>query len=173
VFGPGPIGQGVAMLAKQMGAADVAIVGRDDPVRFQTLRDLGFDQLYDMIDPEAPARLAEITGDGFDLAVDAAGVAVVVNQALRLLKSCGILAIAGLPEEPANLDVMLVVKNRLQIRGVSRIPPSAWATSIKVMAEDPEAFLPLITHRLPLSQAQQGFDLCHRRAASKVMLFPE
>jgi 2-desacetyl-2-hydroxyethyl bacteriochlorophyllide A dehydrogenase len=172
VFGPGPIGQGAAVLAKQMGASEVAIVGRDDPVRFETLRRLGFDRLYDVIDPAAAERLAAEAGAGFDLAIEAAGVGAVVNQALRLLKSCGVLALAGMAEEPAALDVMLMVKNRLQIRGVSRIPPSAWATVLELMAADPAAFGAMITHRLPLSEARAGFDLCHRRAASKVLLLP-
>jgi 2-desacetyl-2-hydroxyethyl bacteriochlorophyllide A dehydrogenase len=172
VFGPGPIGQGAAILARQMGASEVAVVGRDDPVRFDTLRQLGIDRLYDMIDPAAAARLAAEAGEGYDLAIEAAGVGVVINQALRLLKPCGVLAVAGMAEEPAELDILLVVKNRLQIRGVSRIPPSAWSTVLAVMEPDPEAFRPLITHRLPLSEAATGFDLCHRREASKILLLP-
>ena len=173
VFGPGPIGQGAAVLAKEMGAGEVVVVGRDDPARFETLRRAGITRLFDLIEPDAPQRLAAAAGEGFDLAIDAAGVAAVVDQALKLLRPCGVLAVAGLPEEPALFDVLLLVKKRLQVRGVSRIPPAAWATVLEVMAANPPAFAPLITHRLPLADAQAGFDLCHRRLASKVLLVPE
>jgi 2-desacetyl-2-hydroxyethyl bacteriochlorophyllide A dehydrogenase len=172
VFGPGPIGQGTAVLARELGASEVAIVGRDDPVRFATLRELGFDLLFDLADPAAAAGLKAVAAEGFDLAIDAAGVPVVIDQALRLLRSQGVLAVAGMSEEPSRVDILLVVKNRLQIRGVSRIPPAAWTTVIDLMRANPAAFAKLISHRLPLSEAKAGFELCHSRQASKVLLLP-
>jgi threonine dehydrogenase-like Zn-dependent dehydrogenase len=172
VFGPGPIGQGAAILAKQMGASDVVMVGLNDAARFATLHALGFDRVVDMADPDAATKLAALAGDGFDIAVEAAGVPAVVDQALSVLAPWGILALAGMPEKPATIDVLRVVRNRLQIRGVSRTPRSAWMTVLDAMAKDPAAFAPMITHRLPLKDALEGFALCHRREASKVLLYP-
>ena len=172
VFGPGPIGQGAAILAKQMGASDVVMVGLNDAARFATLHALGFDRVVDMADPDAATKLAALAGDGFDIAIEAAGVPAVVDQALSVLAPWGILALAGMPEKPATIDVLRVVRNRLQIRGVSRTPRSAWMTVLDAMAKDPAAFAPMITHRLPLKDALEGFALCHRREASKVLLYP-
>jgi threonine dehydrogenase-like Zn-dependent dehydrogenase len=173
VFGPGPIGQGVAILARQMGAADVVVVGRDDAVRFDTMRRLGFDRVVDVAEPGAAAKLADYAGEGFDIAVEASGAPPAVDQALGTLKPWGILAIPGMPEEPAKIDILRVVKNRLQIRGVSRTPHSAWVMVLEALSKDPAAFEPMITHRLPLSRAIEGFELCNRREASKVLLMPD
>jgi threonine dehydrogenase-like Zn-dependent dehydrogenase len=173
VFGPGPIGQGVAILARQMGAADVVMVGLDDAVRFDTVRRLGFDRIVDVAAPDAATRLAELAGDGFDIAVEASGAPPAVDQALGTLKPWGILAIPGMPEQPPKIDILRLVKNRLQIRGVSRTPHSAWLMVLDALSKDPAAFEPMITHRLPLSRALEGFELCNRREASKVLLMPE
>jgi len=172
VFGPGPIGQGAAILARLMGASDVVVVGMNDSARFVTLRALGFDRVADMANADAKAQLAALAGDGFNIAIEAAGVPSVVDQALAVLAPWGILALAGMSEKPATFDMLRLVRNRLQIRGVSRTPKSAWITVLDAMAKDPSAFAPMITHRLPLRDALRGFELCHTREASKVLLYP-
>jgi threonine dehydrogenase-like Zn-dependent dehydrogenase len=172
VYGPGPIGQGVAVLAREMGAAEVAVVGLSDAARFATLRTLGFDHLFDMSEPDAAERLSAFAGDGFDIAIEAAGVASVIDQALALLRPLGILAMAGMGAASGPLDIGLLVRKRLQVRGVSRIPPRIWPGVIALMAKRPEAFAPLITHRLPLSQAIEAFALCRAGETSKVLLIP-
>jgi 2-desacetyl-2-hydroxyethyl bacteriochlorophyllide A dehydrogenase len=172
VFGPGPIGQGAAVLARQMGASDVVVVGMRDEARLQTLAGIGFRHLIDMAQSGAAQRLAEIAGDGFDIAIEAAGAPGVVDQALSLLKPWGVLALAGMPEGDASFNVLRVVRNRLQIRGVSRTPRSAWTTVLEAMAKEPDAFAPIVTHRVPLRDAMQALALCHSRQASKVLVIP-
>ena len=173
VFGPGPIGQGTAVLARQMGAAEVVVVGFRDAARFATLRALGFESLIDMSEDSAAARLKSLAGTGFDIAIEAAGAAAVIDQALAVLRPQGVLAMAGMGDTSAPFDLGLVVRNRLQLRGVSRIPPRIWPGVIALLAADPRAFAPLITHRLPLSEAHQGFALCRAGVSSKVLLIPD
>ena len=108
VFGPGPIGQGAATLARAFGASEVGIVGLSDQARFATLRAMGFEALFDLAEDGAAERLAAAAG--FDIVVEATGVPAVVNQALGLLRSEGVLAIAGMSEKPANVDLMKLVK---------------------------------------------------------------
>jgi threonine dehydrogenase-like Zn-dependent dehydrogenase len=173
IFGPGPIGQGAAVLARQMGAAEIVIVGFKDVARFDTLRALGFDLLIDMSEDGAMTRLKVLAGTGFDIAIEAAGAAAVIDQALAVLRPQGVLAMAGMGDTSAPFDLGLTVRNRLQLRGVSRIPPRIWPGVIDLLAADPQAFAPLITHRLPLSEAAQGFALCRSGASSKVLLIPD
>jgi threonine 3-dehydrogenase len=173
VFGPGPVGQGVAVLARAFGASEVAVVGLSDAVRLEALRAAGITQLFDMAMEGTAQRLAETAGGGFDIVVEAAGVPEVINQALGLLRAQGVLAIAGMGEKPASVDILKLVKNRLQIRGVSRIPPSVWPSVVGALAADPDSFKPLISHKLPLSRALEGFELCRTGEASKVLLLPD
>lgn len=173
VFGPGPIGQGVAALARAFGAAGVAIAGMNDRARFDVLGEMGFDALFDLAEPGTAERLKAHAGRGFDVVVDAAGAPSVIDQGLALLRPLGVLAVAGMGERPATFDLMKLVKNRLQIRGVSRIPPSVWPVVIDALAADPESFAPLVTHRMPLSQAIEAFALCRAGDASKILLLPD
>lgn len=171
VFGPGPIGQGVAALAHAFGAREVAVVGLNDAVRFETLRAMGFDKLYDMAVPGDADRLK--ASAGYDIVIDAAGVPAVINEGLGLLRSEGVLAVAGMGEKPANVDLLKLVKNRLQIRGVSRIPPAVWPKVIAALGANPDGFAPMITHRMPLSNALEAFAMCRSGEASKVLLVPD
>ncbi|MBJ7439511.1 MAG: alcohol dehydrogenase catalytic domain-containing protein [Sphingopyxis sp.] len=173
VFGPGPIGQGAAVLAKQMGAAEVAVVGFRDAARFATLRALGIETLIDASEDGAVDWLKALSGRGFDVAVEAAGVGAVVDQALAVLRPRGVLALAGLGEPNAAVNIGLIVRNRLEVRGASRIPPRIWPQVIDLLAADPDAFAPLITHRMPLAEAQEAFALARSGQSSKILLIPE
>ncbi len=50
VMGPGTTGQGIAVLARRAGAAQVVVGGFRDAARFDALRQLGFDALADVAD---------------------------------------------------------------------------------------------------------------------------
>lgn len=173
IFGPGPIGQGAAAMARAMGARDVVVVGMNDCARFDVLRRMQFEHLVDMAEPDGSRELAKLAGVGVDIAVEAAGVPVVVEQALSVLVSEGILVLAGMASCKASFDMLHLVRMRLQIRGASRIPPAAWDIVLAALAASPDRFAPLITHRMKLSDADAALALCRRREASKVLLFPE
>lgn len=173
IFGPGPIGQGAAVLAREMGAAKIVVVGCRDAHRLAAVRDMGFEDTADIGDEGGTGHLRALAGAGFDIAIDAAGSAGAINQALELLRPQGILALVGMGDTIAKVDVGLVVRNRLQLRGVSRIPPQIWPQVIERVSANPKAFEPLITHRMPLSEAMHGFALCRSGEATKVLLFPE
>ena len=100
VFGPGPIGQGTAALARAFGASEVAVVGLNDAPRLGVLERMGFDRLFDLSIFGDAERLRKVANDGFDIVVDAAGVPAVIDQALGLLRPQGVLAIAGMGEAP-------------------------------------------------------------------------
>jgi len=172
VFGPGCVGQCAAALAKHLGASEVVVVGMNDGPRFEVLRKFGIETFVDMAQPGAAETLAAIAGDGFDLAVEAAGVASVINQALSVLRQEGVLSVAGMSEQPATIDILRIVKHRLQVRGSSRTSQAAWTLVLQALDADPQTFRHLISHRMPLDQAEAALDLCRSREASKVLLYP-
>lgn len=167
VLGPGPIGLGVALFAERAGAAALTIAGRDDSARLACARRLGFADVRDALaghEPLAPA--------GFEVIFEATGVPEVASAAQRLLAPGGVLVICGIHARPAGFDLTAMVRLEQSVVGSYRAPVARWAEVVAVIAAEPERFRMLISHRLPLSEAQAGFALMRSRVAIKVMLQP-
>lgn len=173
VMGPGTIGQGIAVLARRAGAAQVVVSGHDDAARLDALRRMGFDTLADV----ARCPLAEATrpftqGQPFDLVFEATGVPETINEALPLLRRQGSVVVTGIHARPLPLDLSALVRRQQQLRGSFRPPESDWPEVLALMGELGPLLAPMVSHVLPLSQALEGFALAHGKQASKVLLCP-
>lgn len=174
VMGPGTIGQGIALLARHAGAAQVVVSGFDDAARFDALRRMGFDALADVAGATLAERSAPFTGGApFDLVFEATGVPETINDALALLRRDGIVIVTGIHSRPLALDLTAMVRRQQQLRGSFRPPESDWPRALELMRELGAAMAPMVSHVLPLSQALEGFALAHDKRASKVLLRPE
>lgn len=172
IFGPGTIGQGAAVLARKAGASEVTVVGYKDGSRFDVLRQMGFDSLIDLADPGGSERVMKAAGDGFDCVIEASGAGAALELGLQALRMRGVLVAVGIHGQKPSFDINKLVRRRLQIRGSYRASHAMWERVVGLLAEDCASFLPMITHRLPLEDALEGFRLGHQREASKVMLLP-
>ncbi len=172
IFGPGTIGQGIALLSRRAGAAEIAIAGYDDGPRLRLLHELGFTQCFDLAADGAASRLGALAGDGFDVVFEASGAGPVVQQALDLLRPAGVLVVVGIHGRPASFDVTRLVRRRLQIRGAFSAPAGVWPGVLTALSEQPETFARLISHVMPLGEAEAAIALAERRDASKIILLP-
>jgi threonine 3-dehydrogenase len=173
VMGPGTIGQGIALLARHNGAASVTISGMGDVARFETLRALGFDALVDMADADSEQQLRDRAGEGFDVVFEATGAAASIVSGLALLRPGGTLVVTGIHSRPVPIDGAMMVRRALNMVGSYRSPRALWPDILALLAARPDEFAPMITHRLPLAGALEGFALAHRREGSKIMLMPD
>ncbi|HSW03504.1 zinc-dependent alcohol dehydrogenase [Aquabacterium sp.] len=174
VMGPGTIGQGIAVLARRAGAAQVVVSGRDDAARLDALRRMGFDALVDVADKSLAESTAPYTGgESFDVVFEATGVPETISEALPLLRRNGIVVITGIHARPLSLDLTALVRKQQQLRGSFRPPESDWPQALAMMGEIGDVLKPMVSHVLPLSQALDGFALAHGKQASKVLLRPE
>jgi L-iditol 2-dehydrogenase/threonine 3-dehydrogenase len=169
VCGPGTIGQGIAIFARRAGA-DVSVAGRDDKHRFETLRHIGFERLFDVAIASDAERLRAAAG--FDVVFEATGAAPVVQQCLDLLGMRGTLVIVGVHGEPVTFDAATFLRQRQQIRTSFSASADAWPQVLQALSRDPDTFTRLITHRFPLARAVEAFDLAASRRASKILLLP-
>lgn len=174
VMGPGTIGQGIAVLARRAGAAQVVISGRDDAARLDALQRMGFDALVDVAQqPLADGAAPWTAGAPFDLVFEATGVPETITEALPLLRRGGIVVVTGIHARTLALDLTVLVRRQLQLRGSFRPPESDWPLALVLMTELGQQIAPMVSHVLPLSQAHEGMALAHRKLASKVLLCPE
>lgn len=164
VLGPGTIGQAIALFARLAGAARVVLAGRDDAPRFAVLRALGFDALVDVAAAPLPGP--------FDVVIEATGVPGSINDGLAVLRPGGVCVAVGIHAAKLTLDLTALVRNRQQLRGSHGAARDVWDRVIAQVAAAPEAFRPMITHRLALADGVAGFELALRREAGKVVLRP-
>lgn len=171
VLGPGAIGQGIALFAEEAGASEIAIVGRDDGARLDTCRRLGFDKVADSAGTTLADAVSDWTAGGlFDVVIEATGVPAIVPEALALLKKRGILVIAGIHAAPATIDLTALVRDHKQIRGTYRAPVETWPLVIDYLQRNAERASRMITARLPMARADQGFRLAAGKRESKVII---
>ena len=174
VLGPGNIGQGIALFARAAGAAQVVVAGHGDGPRLEVLRAMGFHDVLDFEGSDMDAALAPYLAQGrFDAVIEATGAAAVIAPALRALKVHGVLVITGIHAAPVPIDLTALVRNHQQLRGSYRAPESAWPEVVRFMQSHQPLLREMITHRVPLSRAEEGFALARARHASKVLVQPE
>lgn len=171
VLGPGTIGQAIALSAREAGATHVTIAGYDDEPRLAVCRALGFDTTIDLAGQGAHATLLQDCA-GTDIVFEATGRAVSVTDGLALLRPEGVLVMTGIHAEPVVFDPVDFVRRKAQIRASHGSQAADWEAVIDMLERKGTALRPMITHRLPLEQIDDGFDLAHKRTASKVMIFP-
>jgi L-iditol 2-dehydrogenase/threonine 3-dehydrogenase len=104
--------------------------------------------------------------------IEATGAAAVLAPALRALKTHGVLVIAGIHSAPVPLDLTALVRRHQQLRGSYRTPERCWLEVVEFMQTHQDQLRLMITHRVPLAQAGQGFELARARLASKVLIQP-
>ncbi len=124
---------------------------------------------------EAPLadQVRGLTGGApVDVVLEATGHPPSIVDGLGVLKRGGGLVAAGIHPAPLTLPLTDFVRMRHQLRASHSTSRGAWDKVLAVMGRDPEAFRPMITHRLPLARGLEGFELARQRAASKVMLRP-
>lgn len=173
VIGPGTIGQGIALFAKEAGAAEVVIVGHDDAPRLATLNALGFQNTADSAGSDLSTAVAPWTKDGlFDVVIEAAGVPALVPEALALLRKRGVLVIAGIHAAPVSIDLTALVRDHKQIRGTYRAPIETWPVVIDYLSRNADHVAQMITARLPLASAAHGFELAAAKSMSKIIIMP-
>lgn len=170
VFGPGTIGQAIAVEARRAGA-DVTVVGFRDESRIAVLRSLGFSQLVDLSDSAQSSALSALA-DSVDCVFEASGAASAFKAALGLLRPKGRLVVVGIHSVPGEIDLVRLVRKRLQVVGAFSSPGAIWPDVVKRLADDPTMYAKFVTHRYSLENVLAGFDVGHRREASKVIVRP-
>ena len=173
ILGPGNIGQGAALFAREAGAARIVIAGKRDAPRLDVLRTMGFHDTVDTGERSLLDALAPYLADGkFDVVIEATGSPAVVQPALDVLRKRGILVVVGIHAKPASIDLTRLVRAHQQIRGSYRAPLATWPRVIAFLQRNADLVSNMITHRLPLDRAVEGIELSRTRSASKVLIVP-
>jgi 2-desacetyl-2-hydroxyethyl bacteriochlorophyllide A dehydrogenase len=172
IFGAGPIGLFTAMGIKRAGGR--ALVIDPDPKRVAFAEEIvPGDALLLEGKPDETIRRAN-DGRLCDVSVDAVGSTAAFKDALRCVVDGGIVVVIGVyGSERYELPMGVVWVRGLDLRfgGMANVQ-AHWDDALAAVASGEVDPAKLITHRLPLEEAQQGYEVFRAREAMKVVLKP-
>jgi len=175
VLGAGPIALTLAQGAKAAGASPVVVTGlRQDRDRLALAKTLGADEVINVGKEDPVAKVKDLTnGLGAATIFEVSGSSRAFNQGLEMLRKGGDLVAVGIYPEKVSFDVTRkLVREMKSIRGVFGGSRLGWSRSLALMSSGQIRLAPLITHRLRLEQAEEGFSACVAKEAMKVIFFP-
>jgi threonine dehydrogenase-like Zn-dependent dehydrogenase len=173
VIGPGPFGLLHVQALRAAGVGPILVFGRPgDEARLEIARSAGADDARVADHADAIACAAHWTdGIGMGLVIECGGTPEGVQTALEITAGGGTLATLGLVRH-TDIDVLQVMRKDMTWVGVVAAVRRHWAEAIRLVAScrlDPSM---LITHRMSLRDALDGFAALRAREAVKVMYDP-
>ncbi len=168
VIGSGPAGLMSMMLLKNFGAAEVFATDVSDyRINFakRHVHAVNAARATDYIKRATDNR-------GVDSVVVATGNKSAINQALELVRKGGKIVIFGVPSKDTILDwdANFLFSREIQLFTSGYCTETETTAALKLIESKKIDVESLITHRLPLEQAQKAFDLAHSGEAMKVMV---
>lgn len=176
VFAQGPIGLCATAGAKAMGAACVIGV-ETDPIRMRMSQRMGADIVINPLQCDVAAEVKRLTEGGADVAIEALGTQETFENCLRSLRPGGTLSSLGVYSGKLTLPYESFAAGLGDHKIVTTLCPGGKERMRRLMAMvlsgrfDPT---PLITHRLPLDQITEAYELfgSRRDGVLKVAIQP-
>jgi threonine 3-dehydrogenase len=170
VTGAGPIGIMAAAVCRFIGARHVVITDIND-YRLALANKLGVDSVVNINERSIADVMRELNmSNGFDIGLEMSGNPVAFNNLLDAMYHGGHVALLGFlpPETEINWDA--VIFKGLILKGVyGREVFETWYKMTQLLRSGLD-ISPIITHRFPVDEYQQAFEVVHSGACGKVIL---
>lgn len=178
ITGAGPIGCMAVAICKKVGAKNVVIIDIND-FRLDLAKKMGADAAINISDckdaNEIDNKLREIMRtlkmeEGFDVGLEMSGVEVAIHAMVDLMINGGKIAMLGISGKNVALDWDKVVFKSLLLKGVyGREMFETWYKMVSLVKSGLNVEN-IITHVLPVTEYQKGFELMKSGQCGKVIL---
>lgn len=150
------------------------IVTDAKPARLEIAKRLGADVTIDVTAEDPAARIKELTdGYGCDVFIEATGYPAAVQQGLDALRKLGTMVVFGVFGSPVTTDWSVIGdRKELTLHG-AHLGPYRYPLAIDYLHRGVVDADVMVTHRLPLSDVQNGIDMLLRGEGIKLMLVPD
>jgi L-iditol 2-dehydrogenase len=173
VIGDGPIGLLHLQMLKHRGAFTV-MVGLLDH-RLGVARELGANGIINASRENVEQMVRDVSGGrGADIVVNAVGKVSVLEQAINIAARRGqVLYFAATLAPRVELDLDLIHYKELRLIGSYDSTIAQYEQALALLKAGIIDVKPLISHRLPLEQVQQGFEIARQQQGLKVLIVHE
>jgi threonine 3-dehydrogenase len=176
ITGCGPTGLFAAAVARVAGAS-VIIASDVSDYRLSLAKQVGADHTVNA-NADSPESVAAVirditAGEGVDAAVEMSGDPTALHQAFRAVKNGGRVTLFGIPTGSVCFDLPNeIIFKGIRVYGVTgRRLFGTWYRLAGLFKAGLD-IRPTITHRFPMAEFSQGFDLIQSGQCGKVVLFP-
>jgi L-iditol 2-dehydrogenase len=172
VFGCGPIGLMIVQLARLAGAREILVTDRLEH-RLKAAFSWGATQGFLVTDDWDLNEIWGATGErGVEVAFEAAGEDLAVETAIAAAKPGGRVILVGIPDEDKTTFTASTARRKgLEIL-LSRRMKYTYPRAIQLVEDGLIDLRSLVTHRYPLSEYEQAFQVAGRRGGLKVLITP-
>jgi len=172
VIGAGPIG---LLTIAALKIAGIRRVWASEPLahRRELARAVGADVVFDPREADPAAVVMNDTSRrGVDMVFDCAAKDDTVNRSLHAARNAGRVIITGIPAEVrVPVEYHMLRRKELAFLSVRRSNHDS-DTALRLLAEYPRRFAPIVTHTRPIAEIQSTFELLEsgQHDAGKVVL---
>jgi 2-desacetyl-2-hydroxyethyl bacteriochlorophyllide A dehydrogenase len=171
IVGPGSLGLLHLLVLQAAGLQPVVYGQAGDDARLELAAALGAQVCLGDRETAVNDATERTAGLGFAIAIESAGTSTAIQTALDIVGAAGTLVSLGIVR-PTEIDVLQVMRKNLTWIGVVASVRHHFADAIELMRRGRVRPRELITHRLTLQEALDGFAALRRREAVKVMFSP-
>lgn len=170
ITGAGPIGIMAVAIAKHAGARFVVITDVND-YRLSLAKKMGATVALNVQQGQLRDVQRELgMTEGFDVGLEMSGSPAAFREMIENMAHGGKIAMLGIPSEAMAIDWNKVVFNMLTIKGIyGREMYETWY-KMTVMLQSGLNIQPVITHRFPYTEFEQGFAAMLSGQSGKVIL---
>lgn len=156
VFGAGAVGLSVALTLREFGCHDVTVC-EPNKARVDAASRLGF-RAIQTNDTLLPDLTEQTHGKGFDYVFDCAGHQKVADLLPDLVKIRGRIVIIAGYKQPPTMNFQKGMFKEFSVKFVRVYSQKDFAIACQLAKSQP-LYGDLVTHELPIEEAQHGFDL--------------
>ena len=170
ITGAGPIGIMAAAVARHAGARNVVITDVNE-YRLALAREMGVTRAVNVAQQSLEDVMTELgMTEGFDVGLEMSGNSTAFSQMLKLMNHGGKVSILGIPSADTNIDWNQVIFKMLTLKGIyGREMFETWY-KMGAMLQSGLNLEPIITHRFPVSQYKEAFEIMASGRSGKIVL---
>ena len=170
ITGAGPIGCMAVAIAKKSGARKIVVTDLN-PSRLALAQRMGATRTVDVSRENLHDVQHELgMKEGFDVGLEMSGSPAALATMIDNMTHGGRIALLGIMADQAAIDWHKVVFNMLTIRGIyGREMYETWY-KMTALIQSGLDITPVITHRFPFTEFEQGFELMRSGRSGKIVL---
>jgi threonine 3-dehydrogenase len=170
ISGAGPIGCMAAAVVRHAGARQVVVTDLN-AYRLDLARRMGASLAVDPREHDLAHVQRELgMTEGFDIGLEMSGSPEALRSMIGSMAHGGRIALLGIPSDEVALDLNPVIFNMLTVKGIyGREMYETWY-QMSVLVGSGLDISPVITHRFPYVEFEQGFEVAHSGRSGKVVL---